>query len=285
MVDNPFLALTQNGHLHQIWTRYSLPSGEGPLELYYSKSEDEGLTWATPQMVVAGPVVWSQMLAPENDTVQRLWQQDSSSGSTLWHEQSIDSGATWERIAPVSIFGEIVGDPSISSDEAGRLHLILVVRSGIEAYFLQHWIYDGQSWTSEPNLHFQFSSETEIGSIISDFSEDWNLDVVLVDRDFTLEGNEQYHLLFTYQALEDPELAANQVIHLTPTQDSVPATIPTIQVPEPSPTAIEITETPIDFPIEPGNLGNSDWVVIVGSVAVGLIALVVIVLVVRRIRR
>lgn len=285
MVDNPFLALTQNGHLHLIWTRYSLPSGEGPLELYYSKSEDEGLTWTTPQMVVAGPVVWSQMLSPENDTVQRLWQQDSSSGSTLWHEQSIDSGATWERIAPVSIFGEIVGDPSISSDEAGRLHLILLVRSGIDAYFLQHWIYDGQSWTSEPNLHFQFSSETEIGSIISDFSEDWNLDVVLVDRDFTLEGNEQYHLLFTYQALEDPELAANQVIQITPTQDSVPGTIPRIQAPEPSPTAIEITETPIDFPIEPGNLGNSDWVVIVGSVAVGLIALVVIVLVVRRIRR
>ncbi|MBE9475313.1 MAG: exo-alpha-sialidase [Chloroflexi bacterium] len=285
MIDNPYLALTQNGDLHLIWTRYSLPSGEGPLELHYSKSEDEGVSWAIPEMVVAGPVVWSQILAPENDTVQRLWQQDSSSGSTLWHEQSIDSGITWERVAPVSIFGEIVGDPSVSSDEAGHLHLILMVRSGVGTYFLQHWVYDGQSWTSEPNQNLQFSSVTEFGSIVSDFSQDWYLDVVLLDRDFTMDGNEQYHLLFTYQAMEDPELGADQVIQITPTQDPVIAPIPTIRAPEPSPTVIEITETPINFPVEPGNLGNSDWIVIAGPVAIGLIALVVIIFVVRWIRR
>jgi hypothetical protein len=285
MVDNPYLALTKNGQLHLIWTRYSLPSGEGPLELYYSKSDDKGLSWTTPEMVVAGPVVWSQIHAPENGTVQRLWQQDSSSGSTLSHEQSIDSGTTWERIAPVSIFGETVGVPSVSSDEFGRLHLILVVRSGTDAYILQHWVFDGQSWKSEPNQPLQFSSNTEIGSIVSDFSQDWNLDVVLVDRDITLDGNEQYNLLFTYQALEDSELVTNQVIQITPTLDLIPTSIPTIQSPEPSPTAIESTETPIDFPVEPENLGNSDWFAIAGPVAIGLIALVLIVLIVRLIRR
>jgi hypothetical protein len=285
MVDDPHLAMTGNEHLHLIWTRYSLPSGEGPLELYYASSENGGLTWTTPQLVVEAPIVWSQIAASGEETVQRVWQQENTSGSTLWHEQSVDGGVTWERVAPVSVFGETVGKPSLSLDKSGRLLLLLVVRSGIDTFILQHWVYDGQSWSAEPNMDLQFSPDTEINSIVSEFSPIGNLDVILFNNDITQDGNEYYQLFFTNQAIDVPEAEAPTIVHITPSQETTSTTLPIIQAATPSPSPPVSTETPVPFPVEPENRGISDWIVIAGPVAVGLIVILLIILVMRWIRR
>jgi hypothetical protein len=285
MVDNPHLAITQDGHLHLTWTRFSLPSGEGPLELYYSKSEDEGLTWTEPDLMEDNPVYWSGIISPAQDVVHLLWQQDSSSGSTFFHEQSLDSGTNWDRIAPVSIFGEIVSNPSLSSDSAGRLHLILLVRGGLDAYFLQHWIYDEQSWTAGANNYLQFPPGTEVSSIESDSSGGKNLNVVLINRNLSMDGSQGYHLFFTTQILENPSNSANKNIQITPTQKSISTPIPTIQATGPIPTDIGDSEIPFDFPLEQGDQGNPEWMVIAVPIAIGFFALVLIVFIINWIRR
>ena len=284
MVDNPSLAITKNGELHIVWTRYSLPSGEGPMELYYARSRDAGTSWSDPELVVDGPVVWSDIVGTGANTVQRVWQQKGSSGSTLWHEQSIDGGETWERIAPVSVFGEIVGNPSLSSDQAGQLHLLLVVRSGIDTYGLQHWVYDGLSWSAEPRYDLQFSPVTEIRSIGSDFSENGNLGVVLLDSDFSLDGGQIYQMIFTKYAIEVPEIEPTTVVQITPTPLSTLTPAATIVKTEPAPTSETGNETPVQFAEEPENSGTSTWITILAPIAIGLIVLIVIVFIVRWIR-
>jgi hypothetical protein len=285
MVDRPVLSRTDNGDLHIIWTRYSLPSGEGPLELYYAKSQDDGETWSSPQLVVEGPVVWSQIIGVGERTVQRVWQQKSRSGSTLWHEQSIDGGETWERIAPVSIFGEILGNPSLSSDIAGRLHLLLVVRSGIDSYFLQHWVFDGQSWTAETSNNFQFSPETEIKSVSSDISDDGLLAVALLNSNLGVHENGEYQLSYTDLELDVPESESITTTASEIPAEVIPTQIPTVQATEPAQPVIQQTPTQVNFPEEAEVPGNINWLVIAGPVLVGIIALVLIVLVVRWLRK
>jgi len=284
MVDNPSLAMTENGDLHIVWTRYSLPSGEGPLELYYARSSDAGSSWSDPVLVVDGPVVWSEIVGTGTNTVQRVWQQKGGSGSTLWHEQSIDGGETWERIAPVSVFGEIVGNPSLSSDQTGQLHLLLVVRSGLDTYGLQHWVYDGRSWSAEPRYDLQFSPLTEIRSIGSDFSDNGNLGVALLNSDFSLDGSQIYQMIFTNHTIELPEIEPTPVLQATPVPTATQIPVPTIMKTDPAPTSEIIIETPVQFTEEPGNSGSSSWIGIVAPAAIGLIVLIVIVIIVRWIR-
>ena len=285
MVDSPILSITENGDLYIIWTRYSLPSGVGPLELYYAKSQDSGETWSAPELVVEGPVVWSQIIGTGDNTIQRVWQQESISGSTLWHEQSTDGGITWERIAPVSIFGEILGDPSLSSDSAGRVHLLLVVRSGIDSYFLQHWVFDGQSWTSESSNSFQFSPETVIKSISSNVSKNGLLAVTLLNSDLAISGDGEYQLTYTEFVMDVPDSEATPINVAVTSPEETPTQIPTLQATEPAQPTIQSTPTSISFPEESEGSGDTNWLFIAGPVVIGLFALVVIVLVVRWIRR
>jgi hypothetical protein len=236
-------------------------------------------------LVVEAPIVWSQIAASGEETVQRVWQQENTSGSTLWHEQSVDDGVTWERVAPVSVFGETVGKPSLSLDKSGRLHLLLVVRSGVDSFILQNWVYDGQSWSAEPNMDLQFSPDTEINSIVSEFSQVGNLDVILLNNDITQDGNEYYQLFFTNQAIDVPEAEATTIVQITPTQETTSTSLPIFQATTPSPSPPVSTETPVLFPVEPENRGNSDLIAIGGPVAIGLIVILLIIIIVRWIRR
>ncbi len=285
MVDNPSLAIAENGDLHLIWRRFSLPTGEGELGLYYSLSGNGGLTWSDPALVVDGPVVWSDIVATGTNSIQRVWQQRGSSGSTLWHEQSNDGGLTWERIAPVSVFGEIVANPSLSTDQAGQLHLLLVVRSGVDTYGLQHWVYDGSSWSAETRYDLQFSPVTEIRSIVSDFSDYGSLDVVLLNSDFSIDGGQIYQMIFTNHAIEVPEIEPTPVTQATATQVSTPTPVPTIEKTEPATTSEANSETPADYPDDQGNSGASTWLGIIAPVAIALIVVIVIALIVRWIRK
>jgi hypothetical protein len=284
MVDQPKLAITESGDLHIVWTRYSLPTGEGPLGLYFASSSDAGLTWTEPSQVVDSPVIWSDIVGIGENTIQRVWQQRGSGGSTIWHEQSTDNGQTWERIAPVSVFGEIVANPDLSADQAGQLHLLLVVRTGVDTYGLQHWVYDGLSWSAETSNDLQFSPVTEIRSLGSDFSDFGNMNVVLLNSDLSVDGNPVYQMIFTNHRVEVLEVQPTPVLQATPTSTPTPVATPTVVRTEPAPTSEAGNDTPIDFTDNQGNSDISTWIGIIAPVAIGLIVVVVIALIIRWIR-
>ncbi len=286
MVGNPKLAMTGNGDLHILWTRYSLPSGPGPLSLMYASSRDSGLTWSTPQIVEEKSVIWSQIAGTDEETLQRVWQEASSTGATLWHEQSLDGGESWFRTVPVSVFGDTVGTPSLSWDSRGRLHLLLVIRSGENSFVIQHWLYDGEGWSAGRNLDVDFSTNTDINSVVGNVSNGSNLGVLLSDLIRGETGNsQQRELLFSNRQLEDPSPAVTPNPQATPTLQITITKAPTIQTTDtPSPKLATPTKTQLTLPDEPGPSSNSSLIAIAGPVLIGFIALGVLFIIFRGIR-
>jgi len=300
MVDFPHLAITDNGQMHVLWTRYSLPNGEGPLALLYARSEDGGATWSTPEMVVEKAVGWSQIAGIGQTTVHRVWQEGSSGSSTLWHEQSLDGGISWQRTAPVSVFGETAGLPSLTWNSSGQLQLLQVVKSGLNQFVMQHWLFDGARWSAERSQNLDFITLTSILSNVSGITESGDLGVLLsVVSGDPVSIDTQDQLLFTNRTLGDSPVSATQEITVQSTasttveptngETSTATLVPTEAVSlETTPVTTEpvavITETPAAIPDNPAPAGNSWLTSLVGPVVVGLIGLAIAVVSFRVIR-
>jgi hypothetical protein len=252
----------------------------------YASSRDSGLTWSSPQIVEEKSVIWSQIAGTDEETLQRVWQEASSTGATLWHEQSLDGGESWFRTVPVSVFGDTVGTPSLSWDSRGRLHLLLVIRSGENSFVIQHWLYDGEGWSAGRNLDVDFSTNTDINSVVGNVSNGSNLGVLLSDLIRGETGNsQQRELLFSNRQLEDPSPAVTPTPQATPTLQITMTKAPTIQTTDtPSPKLATPTKTQLTLPDEPGPSSNSSLIAIAGPVLIGFIALGVLFIIFRGIR-
>ncbi len=279
MVDQPHLALTDEGQLHLIFTRYSLPGGTGPLSLVYMRSVDGGKTWGEPQTVVDNPVIWSWMTGTGKSSLQRLWQEISSSGTTLWHEQSLDNGTTWFRTVPVSIFGGTIGTPSLIQDDGGRLHLLLVVRGGTTIYTIQHWLFDGQRWSAERSFDIEVTQNTSIESLACVISPGGKLGVIIKSAIENVQsGGQQSQLLFTYRDVDISSAVTTPI----PTATNTPPATPLPTYTRESETTSAATEVvpivtntpPIFAPGEENIGGQSGWLSGVLPVAIVLIVVI-----------
>ena len=226
------------------------------------------------------------IVGTDDQTVQRIWQETSTTGTTLWHEQSLDDGETWIRTVPVSVFGDTIGTPSLSRDSAGRLHLLLVVRSGTNKFVLQHWLYDGQRWSAERTLDINFYSNTAIISVEGNVSDIGNLGVLLSDLILSTDNSSQeYEIVFANRLLEIPDTIVTPDQQLTAQPQITPTIAGEIQPTKTqSPVAATPTGTPIVFPDEPEPSNSSNWIAIAGPIVIGLIILIVIYIIFRGIR-
>jgi hypothetical protein len=143
MVDQPRLALSEDGKLHALFTRYALLGDPVPIGLYYSQSEDGGVTWSTSEIVSEQPVQWSEIVAYQG-TLHRLWQDKNRLVASTNHQISLDSGVTWN--IPVKIPGsaDINSTPSVSVDWTGVIHLLQVIEQNNQV--LQEWEWDEERW-------------------------------------------------------------------------------------------------------------------------------------------
>jgi hypothetical protein len=300
MVDTPSLAITEDNHLHVLWTRYSLPGGEGPIGLYYARSEDGGSTWTAPQPVVEKAVGWSQVAGIGQNTVHRVWQEGTSGSTTLWHEQSLDGGLNWQRTAPVSVFGETAGLPDLAWNSSGQLQLFQVVKSGLNQYVMQHWRYDGTQWLAERSLGLNFSTATAVLSNEASITENGELGVLFPIISGDLAGSEtQDQLIFANRLLGDSSSGSmpNNPPQVTPTQAGEPNIVETVAPTvapteavtlEPTPVTTEVvavlTNTPAPIPAGPAPARNSWLTSLVGPLVAGVIILVIAVVSFRAIR-
>lgn len=272
MVDNPSLTSTTNDHLHILWTRYSLPTGVGPLGLFYSRSDDGGNQWSQPDIVVDKPVFWSQIVGVGQGTVHRLWQEISSTQMTMWHEQSTDSGVTWRRVAPVSIFGESFGQLALVPDPSGRLYLLQTIRRGPTSYALQHWVWDGERWVTNQGLDLKqisIDADSQLSAVIA---SDGRLSAVFSGSIVNpSSGQAQHGLFFTSRLLEDVTLPVLPVVQETPASNPAPtATAQAEPTFEPTQTlpSVEILG---ELNQPPESTGNAWFGSIVGTITAGLL--------------
>jgi hypothetical protein len=297
MAGRPRLSQTEINHLHLLWTQYSLPSGSGPLALYYSKSMDGGASWSEAELITDKAPTWSEIVGAADRTLHRFWQERGIGGTTVWHEFSADDGQTWNRFSPISVFGETVSLPSLARDQSRRLQLLQLVNRGGGSFVLQHLAWDGSSWGSEINLDLEMDITTKIETLVATLVGNGDLGVFFPGKTVNITDGLQEDILYfvkrsinlsaeasaTVPSTFLPITQVNQTetppTQITPTQ--MPSTpLPTetelAVIPSPSATPTPGPTATLDLgELEPGNTGG-----ILGSSWVGLLIVAVLVVII-----
>lgn len=146
-VDRPKIALTSDGKLHSLFSRYSVSGGIHPMGLYYSQSEDGGATWSDLTEISDKPVIWHQILIGKDQTLNLLWQENYDQTTSNLHRISNDNGVTWNISTVVSSTREKLVTIDVGNELSGRMHLLQLV--GGDELILQEWIWDGFRWSAQ----------------------------------------------------------------------------------------------------------------------------------------
>jgi hypothetical protein len=143
MVDRPKLAVTEDGKLHILFTKYSLLGNQQPMGVYYSQSADGGTTWTDPEVISEQPVRWNEIVA-SGETLHRFWQEVNSTVVTTFHQVSADGGNTWNPAESIPTDADIISEPAVTMDWTGKVHLLQMVRESTQT--LQEWNWENERW-------------------------------------------------------------------------------------------------------------------------------------------
>jgi hypothetical protein len=136
MVDQPKLAVTEDGKLHILFTQYGLLGGQTAVGLHYSQSSDGGMTWTVPQPVNTNPVEWSE-ISGFKQALHRFWREKDGSVISTYHQVSSDGGMTWSAAEALPPDAGIVSKPVVSLDASGNVHLLQITQEDV--YSLEEW--------------------------------------------------------------------------------------------------------------------------------------------------
>lgn len=143
MVDQPKLAVTSDGRLHILFTRFALLGEPRSIGLYYAQSADGGNTWTVPELVSEQPIQWSELVSYQGN-VHRLWQEQNRQVALTNYQVSADGGTSWSSSVRVPGDANIDSQPTAFVDWLGSLHFIQVVDQ--ENQVIQEWAWGGSQW-------------------------------------------------------------------------------------------------------------------------------------------
>lgn len=143
MVDQPKLAVTEDGTLHILFTKYALMEEPQPVGLYYSQSGNGGLTWTSPETVSEQPVQWSKLTAYQG-TLHRLWQEKNRAVAQTNQQVSNDAGKNWNAVSKIPSNADLNSQPDVSVDGTGNLHFVQV--KGQEEQNFEEWELSQGNW-------------------------------------------------------------------------------------------------------------------------------------------
>ncbi len=153
-VGAPSLLISENGFLHIVWKR-QLIRADGvpqPVSLYYTRSEDRGVTFSDAAPVVEQSVAWREIVMDAKGNLHLLWQ-PLDTLTTVWDQVSVDSGRSWSFPQALPSEGTTA---AMMVDSVGELHL---VNAGPGS--LDHWLWDGSHWQPEIPVHWSLVSQPD----------------------------------------------------------------------------------------------------------------------------
>ena len=190
MVDRPSVTQTENGDIHLIFTTYSLLPEPVAQALYYTRSEDGGMTWSEAQLIREGNIGWNKIVGIDSQKLVITWQENDDNQFMLMSQQSIDNGLAWDR--PVILFESSA--PFDSFDLLTELpdnpYLVQVQKDQTGNLMLQERIWDINGW--QPVESYDLATRLENESLInlsSTITPDGQLIAIFNTEDSTLTGS------------------------------------------------------------------------------------------------
>lgn len=243
MVGSPRLAISGNGTMHLLWTRYTLPPVATPLSLHYARSDDGGQTWSSATVVDEGPINWSALVASGDAFAHRIWRTERGDRVGYWNNVSVDGGQDWSREEQVPAQISEIGAPAVAVDQAGRTHLIVVA---VDELRYLSWNMEG--WNIGEHLPFKSGERESLvaESLVAATTVDslGRLAVIYTGEvETSEEDSAEYTVLNTIQELQIPEATVISSATVSPTSISEPA---------PTSTPTPVASPTIVLPVEPG---------------------------------
>jgi hypothetical protein len=137
-------AVDAKGRLHVVWGQSLVQVAP----IYYSRSDDGGISWVPPVEVDRRDEKYSGLYAPGrpnlvaigHDEIHLVW--FGAPAGQRWHQWSADGGKTWSPAQPIST--EVRGfmePPALAADNAGTLHLVSRgwIDEGPSGTFYTYW--------------------------------------------------------------------------------------------------------------------------------------------------
>lgn len=121
---SPALAVDNAGNISAVW----IDDANGSEKVYFSKSSDNGSTWAKPVTVSTNADRYSPpAVAVDNaGNINLVWAgtNNSSGMEEVLFKRSTDQGATWEPVITISDHEKNAKQPAVAVDETGRVYIV-----------------------------------------------------------------------------------------------------------------------------------------------------------------
>jgi hypothetical protein len=247
MVNNPRIRHSSQNDVNLLWTTHPVPGFDGPISLYYARSQDGGVNWSTPVQISEGMIEDGQYVHLGEGKLGRLWQESQSNRSTMVLEISTDHGQSWNR---TTVALENNGPIGIAVNQTGRLHLLQVNEDISEELTIYEWVWDGDKWSSGESARLPRTGRLTVSSLAATIRVD-NLMVVLIsarEKDELNSEDEESLLLLTYRQLDSSgplitsDTQPDMVTEVVPTEDVVEPTMTPTNQPTLTPTQTKTTE-------------------------------------------
>ena len=287
MADYPRLVQDDQGGLHVVWVRFTLPGTDRPEGIYYSRSHDGGETWSKPEAVAEGAHAWPQMAAGGDGLLHIIWNETTGQRS-WWHSWSADGGLVWTRSERVPVSGDLSAPASVLADEEGILYLAGVGHDdgGRQALLSSTW--DGQRWLASETAGLQVDA-VEPGSAATLAADSQSVEMFFRGTAKTEEAMSQTQLWHSSRQIAAVDARPTATATPSPDATASPQALSTPGPEQVSPTALSPTQIPPDTPepaatsslapgfeaTRPGSSGSSGGTSTALLVSGGLAALIV----------
>jgi hypothetical protein len=146
----PDIAIDSSNRLHVVWQDNT--PGEYNYEIYYRKSTDAGLTWAT-----AKRLTWMDngsyrpdLAVDPSENLHLVWYDENPSLYKIYYKKSTDSGDSWTGAKRLTSDDGWTAYPCLAVDASGTLHLVWENMDGDLSY--RKSANSGSTWTAIQRL-------------------------------------------------------------------------------------------------------------------------------------
>ena len=245
-VDRPSIKITDDGIIHVLWSHSEYQNSQS-ISLFYTRSVDNGLTWANPEIVTNTPTSWSEIIGNEIGSIQRLWEEINLKNEGLQYQTSQDQGETWSfvnSVSPLSSQGQI----DMVTDQAGQPHLFRVDPGQLQNNSIKEWKWRGEKWVVGEDLRVEQTNLSSITNLAAAITSSGTLGVIY-SGPITQDVGKSLEEALYFSFREDKTGLSTPVPRITSTpSNSEPSPTSPVVTDEPSPALVEqpaASDTPV----------------------------------------
>jgi hypothetical protein len=176
--------------------------------IYYSRTEDGGVTWSMPEAISEQPIFWSSIKCNNNQTLHRFWQEERQSEIVTYHQISDDGGISWGDAVVVSsqLDSDVLTDAIMDQD--GNLHFLQL--TGLDDTILvDHQKWDGFKWVTQGSNELSIKKTQAPISFSGVVASSGNMLISMIMEDSLQDSREKNQILSLNKFLGLPETTSD----------------------------------------------------------------------------